>query len=236
MNEMAASSNQDAAELAKFGALAHGFWDRSGPFRTLHDIEPARVAWIAERVALPGARVADVGCGGGLLAESLTRLGARVTAIDLALDMLAVARAHAASEGLQIDFREQSAAALAAAEAGRFDAVCCMEMIEHVPEPAALLQDLARLLRPGGTLIVSTLNRNVRSFLGAIVGAEYVFGLVPRGTHEYARLVRPAELAAYARAAGLTLHELTGLQYNPLTRTARPGGAPTINYLARFTA
>jgi 2-polyprenyl-6-hydroxyphenyl methylase/3-demethylubiquinone-9 3-methyltransferase len=233
---MAPSINQDAAELAKFGALAHGFWDRSGPFRTLHDIEPARVAWIAERVTLPGARVADVGCGGGLLAESLTRLGARVTAIDLATDMLSVARAHAQGEGLHIDYREQSAAALAAADGGQFDVVCCMEMIEHVPEPAALVRELATLLRPGGTLIVSTLNRTVRSFLGAIVGAEYLLRLVPRGTHEYARLVRPSELAAYARTVGLTLRELTGLQYNPLTRTATPGGAPTINYLARFTA
>ncbi len=233
---MSATANQDAAELAKFGALAHGFWDPSGAFRTLHHIEPARVAWVAASVPLRDARVADVGCGGGLFAESLTRLGARVTAIDLAADMLAVARAHAQAGGLAIDYREQSVAALAEAEGGQFDAVCCMEMIEHVPDPAALLRDLARLPRPGGSVIISTLNRTPRSFLGAIVGAEYLLGLVPRGTHEYARLVKPAELARYGRAAGLTLRDLAGLQYNPLTRTAQVGGAPDINYLARFTA
>ena len=233
---MSETANQDAAELAKFGALAHGFWDPAGAFRTLHDIEPARVAWVAQNVALRDARVADVGCGGGLFAESLTRLGARVTAIDLADDMLAVARAHAQGSGLAIDYRRQSVAELAAAEGAGFDAVCCMEMIEHVPDPAALLRELARLPRPGGTVIVSTINRSLRSFLGAIVGAEYLLGLVPRGTHEYARLVQPAELARHARAAGLTLRELVGLQYNPLTRTARVGGAPDINYLARFSA
>lgn len=233
---MSQTANQDAAELAKFSALAHGFWDRSGPFRTLHDIEPARVAWVASHVPLAGARVADIGCGGGLFAESLTRLGARVTAIDLATDMLAVARAHAAASGLAIDYREQSAAALAAAEPGQFDAVCCMEMLEHVPDPALLLRDLAHLVRPGGTVIVSTINRSARAFLGAIVGAEYLLGLVPRGTHEYARLVKPAELARHARDAGLTLRDLTGLQYNPLTRIAQVGGEPAINYLARFTA
>ena len=233
---MSEPANQDAAELAKFGALAHGFWDPAGAFRTLHDIEPARVAWVAGNVALRDARVADVGCGGGLFAESLTRLGAHVTAIDLAADMLAVARAHAHGSGLVIDYRQQSVAELAAAEGGRFDAVCCMEMIEHVPDPAALVRDLARLPRAGGTVIVSTINRSLRSFLGAIVGAEYLLGLVPRGTHEYARLVQPAELARHARAAGLTLRELVGLQYNPLTRTARIAGTPDINYLARFSA
>lgn len=233
---MSQSANQDAAELAKFSALAHGFWDPSGPFRTLHDIEPARIAWVAAQVPLAGRRVADIGCGGGLFAESLSRLGAQVTAIDLATDMLAVARTHAATAGLAIDYREQSAGALAAAEAGQFDVVCCMEMIEHVPDPAALLHDLGRLAKAGGTVIVSTINRSTRAFLGAIVGAEYLLGLVPRGTHEYSRLVKPAELARHARSAGLTLRDVVGLQYNPLTRTARVGGAPAINYLARFTA
>jgi 2-polyprenyl-6-hydroxyphenyl methylase/3-demethylubiquinone-9 3-methyltransferase len=233
---MSQTANQDAAELAKFGALAHGFWDRSGPFRTLHDIEPARVAWVAASVPVAGARVADIGCGGGLFAESLSRLGAQVTAIDLAADMLTVARAHAQASGLAIDYREQSVAALAAVEAGKFDVVCCMEMIEHVPDPAALLHELARLPRAGGTVIVSTINRSARAFLGAIVGAEYLLGLVPRGTHEYARLVKPAELARHGREAGLTLRDLVGLHYNPLTHTAQVGGAPDINYLARFTA
>lgn len=233
---MTQPANQDAAELAKFGALAHAFWDRSGPFRTLHEIDPARVAWVAASVPLAGARVADIGCGGGLFAESLSRLGAKVTGIDLATDMLAVARAHAAATGLEIDYREQSAAALADSEAGQFDVVCCMEMIEHVPDPAALVQELARLVRPGGTVVVSTINRNARAFLGAIVAAEYLLQLVPRGTHEFARLVKPSELAQYARAAGLTLQDLVGLHYNPLTRTAEVGGAPDVNYLARFSA
>lgn len=226
----------DAAELAHFDALAHGFWDRQGSFRTLHDIDPVRVEYIARRVTLAGCRVADVGCGGGLLSESLTRAGAAVTAVDLAPAMIEVARVHAAASGLTIDYRLQSAEQLAAEMPGAFGAVCCMEMIEHVPDPAALLATLARLLAPGAPLIVSTINRTPQAFFGAIVGAEYLLRLVPRGTHEYARFVQPAELARHGRSVGLSLCDLTGMSYNPLTRSALLGAAPHINYLACLRA
>lgn len=233
---MQTSPNADPAELARFDAQAHSFWDRNGPFRTLHDIEAARVGFVAARASLSGVAVADVGCGGGLFAESLARLGARVTAIDLSPSMIEVARLHAAGEGLAIDYRVQAVEQLAQQQAHGFDVVSCMEMIEHVPDPQALLHALAALLRPGGSLFVSTINRGLRSFLTAIVGAEYVMNLVPRGTHEYARLVKPAELATQARAAGLELRDLTGLSYNPLTRACRLGVAPEVNYLAWFAA
>jgi 2-polyprenyl-6-hydroxyphenyl methylase/3-demethylubiquinone-9 3-methyltransferase len=229
------SRNQvDAAEISKFDAQAHAFWDREGAFKTLHDIDPLRVAYIAERARLTDARVADIGCGGGLLAESLSRHGARVTAIDLAGSMLDVARMHAASAGLVIDFRQQTVAELAAASLASFDVVCCMEMIEHVPDPEQLLASLAALLRPDGTLIVSTISRTPKAFGMAIVAAEYLLGLVPRGTHEYARLVRPSELARYARAAGLALVDIAGMSYNPLTRQSHFGASPDVNYLACF--
>jgi 2-polyprenyl-6-hydroxyphenyl methylase/3-demethylubiquinone-9 3-methyltransferase len=233
---MTAAGHADTAELARFDALAHGFWDRQGSFRTLHDIDPVRVEYIARRVALDGQSVADIGCGGGLLAESLTRLGARVTAIDLAPAMIDVARVHAAAFALNIDYRLQSAEQLAAEMPGAFAAVCCMEMIEHVPDPGALLATLRRLLAPGAWLFVSTINRTPQAFFGAIVGAEYLLRLVPRGTHEYARFVQPAELARYGRAAGLRLCDLTGIDYNPLTHSARLGAAPDVNYLACLQA
>jgi 2-polyprenyl-6-hydroxyphenyl methylase/3-demethylubiquinone-9 3-methyltransferase len=222
----------DAAEIAKFDAIAHRFWDPAGEFATLHSLNPARLDFILERAALRGTCVADIGCGGGLLAESLARAGARVTAIDLAPGMIDVARLHAAGEGLAIDYRVQTVEALAAERPAGFDVVTCMEMLEHVPDPAATVRGLARLLRPGGTLFVSTLNRNLRSFLLAIVGAEYIARLLPRGTHEYERLIRPAELAAWARAAGLELQSFGGLEYNPLTRATRLTGDISVNYLA----
>jgi 2-polyprenyl-6-hydroxyphenyl methylase/3-demethylubiquinone-9 3-methyltransferase len=228
------SGRGDGAEIAKFDALAHGFWDREGAFKTLHDIDPLRVAYIAERAHLAGAAVVDVGCGGGLLAESLARRGARVTAIDLAESMLQIARLHAVGGNLDIDYRLQSVEALASETGASFDIVCCMEMIEHVPEPAALVAELARLLRPGGALFVSTISRTPRAFVTAIVAAEYVLGLVPRGTHEYARLLRPAELARFARAAGLQLLDVSGMSYNPLTRASSLGAAPDVNYLAHL--
>jgi len=233
---MQAASNADPAELAKFDARAHSFWDRNGPFRTLHDIEATRVGFVASRVQLDDAVVADVGCGGGLFAESMARFGARVTAVDLSPAMIEVARLHAAGEGLAIDYRVQAVEQLAAQHSHAFDVVSCMEMIEHVPDPQALLHSLSRLLRPGASLFVSTINRGLRAFLTAIVGAEYVMNLVPRGTHEYARLVKPAELAAHARTAGLELRDLTGMSYNPLTRACRLGVAPEVNYLAWFVA
>jgi 2-polyprenyl-6-hydroxyphenyl methylase / 3-demethylubiquinone-9 3-methyltransferase len=222
----------DAAEISKFDAQAHAFWDREGAFKTLHDIDPLRMAYIAERASLAGAKVADIGCGGGLLAEGLTRRGAHVTAIDMAGTMLDVARLHAQSTGLVIDYRQQTVAELAAASPGAFDVVCCMELIEHVPDAAALVASLSLLLRPGGTLFVSTISRTPKAFALAIVAAEYVLGLVAKGTHEYARLVRPAELAHYARAVGLDLLNVTGLSYNPLTRQCSLGAVPDVNYLA----
>jgi 2-polyprenyl-6-hydroxyphenyl methylase/3-demethylubiquinone-9 3-methyltransferase len=233
---MDAATNLDLSELAKFEGLAHQYWDSAGPLHTLHSLNPVRAAFVAARVNLSGARVADVGCGGGLLCESLAAQGARVTGIDLAPAMISVAQLHAAEMKLPIDYRKQSAAALAAESPAAFAAVCCMELAEHVPDPPALVADLARLLRPGGSLFISTINRTPQSFFGAIVAAEYVLGLVPRGTHEYARLIRPAELARAARAAGLELRELAGLDYNPFTRRAHLGSRVDINYLAHFSS
>lgn len=235
LGNMAATANLDLSELAKFEGLAHQYWDSAGPLHTLHSLNPVRASFVAARANLNGTRVADVGCGGGLLCESLAAQGARVTGIDLAPAMISVARLHATEMKLPIDYREQSAAALAAESPAAFDVVCCMELAEHVPSLSALVTDLARLLRPGGSLFISTINRTPQSFFGAIVAAEYVLGLVPRGTHEYARLIRPAELARAARAARLELRELTGLDYNPFTRRARLGSRVDINYLAHFS-
>jgi 2-polyprenyl-6-hydroxyphenyl methylase/3-demethylubiquinone-9 3-methyltransferase len=233
---MNTAHNADPAELAKFDALAHGFWDPQGALRTLHALNPVRVDFIAMRTPLKDKRVADIGCGGGLLAESLAGRGAQVTAIDLAPTMIDVARLHAQESGAHIDYRHGDAAALAAAEARTFDVVTCMELVEHVPDPAALMLTLAQLLRPGGSLFVSTINRSAKSFALAIVAAEYVLGLVPRGTHEYARLVRPAELASMARSAGLALADLAGLHYNPLSGRCTLDENPDVNYLAQFIA
>lgn len=226
--------NADSAELAKFEASAAAFWDSHGEFAPLHLLNPLRTQFIAQRTALAGRRVLDVGCGGGLLAEALARAGARVTAIDLAPAMIEVARLHAAESALALDYRLIAAEELAAAEPAAFDVVTCMEMLEHVPEPAAMTATLARLLRPGGALFVSTLNRNLRSFLLAIVGAEYLLNLIPRGTHEYERLIRPAELARWARAAGLTLSAMAGIELNPFTRRVALTRDVAVNYLAHF--
>jgi 2-polyprenyl-6-hydroxyphenyl methylase/3-demethylubiquinone-9 3-methyltransferase len=226
--------NADSAELAKFEASAGRFWDPRGEFRPLHLLNPLRAQFIVERTALAGSRVLDVGCGGGLLAEALARAGARVTAIDLAPAMIEVARLHAAESALAVDYRLTSAEEVAAAEPAGFDVVTCMEMLEHVPEPAAMMATLAQLLRPGGALFVSTINRNLRSFLLAIVGAEYLLNLIPRGTHEYERLIRPAELARWARAAGLSLSAMAGIELNPFTERVALSGNVTVNYLAHF--
>jgi 2-polyprenyl-6-hydroxyphenyl methylase / 3-demethylubiquinone-9 3-methyltransferase len=232
---MIVATNTDSAELAKFEALAHQYWDALGPLHTLHALNPLRAAYVAARAALPGAAVADVGCGGGLLAEALTRHAAQVTAIDLSPTMIEVAKLHAASNQLAIDYRVQSAAELAEEASGRFAVVCCMELVEHVPDPEALIATLARLLQPGGSLFVATINRTPRAFLTAIVAAEYLLQLVPRGTHEYARLVRPAELALAARRAGLTLREVAGVAYDPWSRRAQLSARPDVNYIAHFS-
>jgi 2-polyprenyl-6-hydroxyphenyl methylase/3-demethylubiquinone-9 3-methyltransferase len=230
-----ARANADAAELAKFDAVASTFWDPQGEFRPLHLLNPLRARFIGERAALAGRRVLDVGCGGGLLAEALAEAGAQVTAIDLAPGMIEVARLHAAAGALAIDYRLTSAAELAAAQAESFDVVTCMEMLEHVPQPAAMMQSLARLMKPDAALFVSTLNRNLKSFLLAIVGAEYLLKLIPRGTHEYERLIRPAELARWGRAAGLQLRTLAGLELNPFSGRVALTRDVAVNYLAHFS-
>ena len=231
---MSETSNVDTAELAKFEALAHQYWDASGPLHTLHSLNPVRFAYIGARTPLADHRVADIGCGGGLLSEALVKANARVTGIDLSATMIEVARLHAVSETLNIDYRLQSAADLAAALPGHFDVVCCMELAEHVPDLKALMTELARLVHPGGSLFVSTINRTAKAFFGAIVAAEYLLRLVPRGTHEYARLIRPAELAQAGREVGLELREINGLDYNPFSRRAALSARPDINYIAHF--
>jgi 2-polyprenyl-6-hydroxyphenyl methylase/3-demethylubiquinone-9 3-methyltransferase len=230
----ARTDSSDPAEIAKFEALAHRFWDPQGEFRPLHHLNPVRVEYIASRVPMQGASVLDVGCGGGLLAEALARRGAQVQAIDLSPAMISTAQLHAAESGLSIDYRVQDAQALAQLQPHQFDVVCCMEMLEHLPDPQAFLGTLSRLVRPGGAVFVSTLNRNFKSFMLAIVGAEYVLRLLPRGTHEYERFIRPAELAAWARRAGLTLLDTAGLHYDPLNNRCRLTPDVSVNYIAQL--
>jgi 2-polyprenyl-6-hydroxyphenyl methylase/3-demethylubiquinone-9 3-methyltransferase len=227
------SANVDPRELAKFSALAHRWWDPTSEFRPLHEINPLRLAHI-ERLAggLEGKRVVDVGCGGGILAEAMARRGARVTGIDLGEKPIKVAMLHALESGATVDYRVQSAEALAETEPEAFDVVTCMEMVEHVPEPASTIAACARMVKPGGHVFFSTINRNAKAFLFAIVGAEYVLRLLPRGTHEYARFIRPSELAAWARAAGLAVEDFTGMTYNPVTRTYALGRDVDVNYIA----
>jgi len=231
---MHSGANVDPAEISKFDAAAPRWWDPEGEFRPLHDLNPARLDYIEARAGLGGRRVLDVGCGGGLLAEGMARRGAKVTGIDLAPAALEVARLHALESGVEVDYREVAVDALVAVEPAAFDLVTCLEMLEHVPDPAAVLQAMARLVRPGGDVVCSTINRNAKAFALAIVGAEYVLRLLPRGTHQYSRLIRPAELARWARAAGLELVDLAGLGYNPATRQARISADASVNYLAHF--
>jgi len=229
---MTTTTNYDAAELAKFSALAHRWWDPTSEFRPLHEINPLRLAHI-ERLAggLAGKRVLDVGCGGGILAEAMAAKGAQVTGIDLAERALKVAQLHAIEVGSGVDYRLVSAEDLAAEAPESFDVVTCMEMLEHVPQPASVVAACARLAKPGGHVFFSTINRNPKSFLFAIVGAEYVLHLLPKGTHEYARFIRPSELARDCRAAGLAVGDLTGMTYNPLSKRYALGRDVDVNYL-----
>ena len=232
MNAPHASTNFDQAELDKFAALANRWWDADGPQKPLHALNPVRLKYVADRVTLRGARVLDIGCGGGLLSEALAQAGADVTAIDLAPDLLKIARLHGLESGIRVDYRQVSAEALASEAPATFDAVTCMEMLEHVPDPASVLQACATLLRPGGRLFVSTLNRTPAAFALAIVGAEYVARLLPKGTHQYRDFIRPSELAAWLRASGLQLEDVSGLLYEPWRNAARLSSRTDVNYLA----
>ena len=223
-------SNVDTAELTKFASRAAEWWDPAGPFKTLHAINELRLEYIEGRTALTGARVLDVGCGGGLLSEGLAKRGAIVLGIDLAEENLAAARSHAHGQSVEPEYRCADVAEVAGAERGRFDVVTCLEMLEHVPRPQDIVAACAEALRPGGTAFFSTLNRNPKSFVLAVVGAEYVLGLLPRGTHEYLKLIRPSELAAWCRAARLEVRGLTGLHFDPLTRAYWLGGNVDVNY------
>ena len=224
--------NVDPAELAKFSDLAHRWWDPESEFRPLHQINPLRLEWINGLAPLAGKRVLDVGCGGGILSDAMARKGASVLGIDLAPKSLKVAQLHALeAQTTGVEYREVSAEALATEQAGSFDVVTCMEMLEHVPDPASIVRACATLVKPGGWVFFSTLNRNPKSFLFAILGAEYVLNLLPRGTHEYARLIRPSELAGHCRATGLDLQQTRGMEYNPLTRRYWLSADTSVNYL-----
>ncbi|HEY2677006.1 MAG TPA: bifunctional 2-polyprenyl-6-hydroxyphenol methylase/3-demethylubiquinol 3-O-methyltransferase UbiG [Steroidobacteraceae bacterium] len=227
--------NADPAELAKFSALAQSWWDPAGPSKPLHDLNPVRLSFIEHARRLSGARVLDVGCGGGILSEALARGGAQVLGIDLSRAVLDVAELHALEGNLAIEYQAIAAEEIASQRPGAFDLVTCMEMLEHVPDPAAALHALARLVKPGGDVIISTLNRKPLAFAVAIVGAEYIARVLPAGTHEYLKFIRPSELARWGRAAGLELLELRGIAYNPLTRSFRLSANTDINYLAHFT-
>ena len=225
-------SNVDAQELAKFSELAHRWWDPESEFRPLHQINPLRLDWLDGLAGLRGKQVLDVGCGGGILAEAMARRAAQVTGIDLAAKPLGVARLHALEAGvLNLNYREIATEALAAESPASFDVVTCMEMLEHVPDPAAVVQACASLAKPGGWVFFSTLNRNPKAFLFAIIGAEYLLRLLPKGTHEYARFIRPSELARWSREAGLQLQGSRGMEYNPLTRRYGLSSDTSVNYL-----
>lgn len=224
--------NFNQAELDKFGALAQRWWDPQGPQRALHALNPARLAYVAGRVKLQGATVLDVGCGAGLLSEALAQSGAQVTALDLSPELIKIARLHRLESGVSVDYRLQSTESLAAEMSERFDAVTCMEMLEHVPDPQAIIRACAAMLKPGGRLFVSTLNRTPAAFALAIVGAEYVARLLPKGTHQYRDFIRPSELAAWLRAAGLQLEDVSGLMYEPWRQSARLTSRTDVNYLA----
>ncbi|MGE5318817.1 MAG: bifunctional 2-polyprenyl-6-hydroxyphenol methylase/3-demethylubiquinol 3-O-methyltransferase UbiG [Hyphomicrobiaceae bacterium] len=224
-------SNVDAAEIAKFSELAHRWWDPNSEFKPLHEINPLRLKWIDQQAPLAGKRVLDVGCGGGILAEAMAGAGATVSGIDLSEKALKVAKLHLYESGKAVDYQLVSAEDFAARHAGEFDVVTCMEMLEHVPDPASIVAACAKLVRPGGWVFFSTLNRNAKSYLFAVVGAEYLLKLLPRGTHDYAKFIKPAELARMAREAGLDTEELIGMTYNPLTKIYRLEADTDVNYL-----
>lgn len=228
------TQNVDPAELAKFDSLASRWWDTEGEFRPLHQINPLRLDWIRQHVKFAGSKAVDIGCGGGILAEAMANAGATVTGIDMAEGPLAVARLHQIESGVEVDYRRSTAEALAADEAGQYDIVTCLEMLEHVPDPSQVIRSCAELVKPGGDVVFSTINRNPKAFVFAIVGAEYVLKLLPRGTHEYEKFIRPSELEHWAREAGLELRASIGLHYNPLTKEYSLGPNVDVNYLMHF--
>ena len=226
--------NVDAAEVAKFDALASRWWDLDGEFASLHEINPLRLDWIRQHADLSDCQALDVGCGGGILAESMAVAGAKVTGIDMAEGPLEVARLHQLESGVEVAYQQATAEEMAADNAGQYDLVTCLEMLEHVPSPAQVIASVARLVKPGGHVFFSTINRNPKSFLFAIVGAEYLLKLLPAGTHEYQKFIRPAELEIWARAAGLELQSSIGMSYNPVTREYTLGPGLDVNYLMHF--
>ena len=226
--------NVDQAEVAKFDALASRWWDPDGEFRPLHEINPLRLDWIRQHVQLSGANIVDIGCGGGILAESMAAAKATVTGIDMAEAALAVARLHLHESKAEVEYRQATAEELAAEEAGSFDVVTCLEMLEHVPDPSQVIRSCAELVKPGGHVFFSTINRNPKAFAFAIVGAEYILKLLPAGTHEYEKFIRPSELESWARHAGLSLQDSIGMHYNPLTKEYSLGEKLDVNYLMYF--
>lgn len=233
MNEANAhTDNVDSAEIAKFEQLASRWWDRDSEFKPLHAINPLRANWVDQRAPVAARKLLDVGCGGGIFSESMAQRGAAVTGIDMGEAPLAVARLHLLESGLQVDYQRSTAEQFATKHAGQFDTVCCLEMLEHVPDPSAVIAACAALTKPGGNLFFSTINRNPKAYLFAIIGAEYLLRLLPKGTHEYQKFIRPSELASWLRAADLELVEMTGMLYNPLTQQYKlSSGDVDVNYL-----
>jgi 2-polyprenyl-6-hydroxyphenyl methylase / 3-demethylubiquinone-9 3-methyltransferase len=230
---MTARQNVDQSELQKFAALAHRWWDPNSEFKPLHEINPLRLNYIDQHVGLKGKRVLDVGCGGGILSESMSGRGADVTGIDLGEKALKVAQLHQMESGAKVDYRLVAVETLAEEQPESFDVVTCMEMLEHVPDPAAVIEACARLVKPGGTVFFSTINRNPKSYLFAVIGAEYILNMLPRGTHEYEKFIKPSELGQWSRSAGLTTTDIKGMSYNPLTKRYWLGNDVSVNYLMR---
>jgi 2-polyprenyl-6-hydroxyphenyl methylase/3-demethylubiquinone-9 3-methyltransferase len=227
------TANADPQELAKFGDLAHRWWDPNSEFKPLHDINPLRLGWIDRNCGLRGKQVIDVGCGGGLLSEGMAALGATVTGIDLGEKALGVAKLHLLESGLKVDYRHIAAEDMAQAEPAAYDVVTCLEMLEHVPDPASIVRACAQMAKPGATVFFSTISRNPKAYLFAVIGAEYLLNMLPRGTHDYARFLRPAELARLCREAGLSVQEVVGMSYNPLSKCYSLGSDTSVNYLIR---